>query len=312
MPRPHVVVIGSSNIDLVCRVPMLPRPGETVGGGEFMTACGGKGANQAVAAARSGADVHFITRVGNDAHGRLMLDTLEREGVQVLPAEPDPATPTGTALILVDDAGENAIAVAPGANHRLVPDALAAYEDVVASAAVALFQMELQPETVAAGLSLAQSRGVFTVLNYAPCTGTPEHVIQAGISLLVVNQTEAGWLAGADLADEQAFATGLDTMLSMGAEAVVVTLGKRGAVLATKKGRRFIDSCTVNPVDTTGAGDTFCGALCSQLARGVALHEAVRYGCAAGSLATTALGAQSAIPTREQIHRLMDSQPRDM
>ncbi|XAL98034.1 ribokinase [Phycisphaeraceae bacterium D3-23] len=303
----RVVVIGSSNIDLICRVPHLPAPGETVAGGDLVTVCGGKGANQAVAAARSGAEVHLITRVGDDAHGHLMRDTLEREGVTVLPAEPDPVTPTGTALILVDAQGENTIAVAPGANHQLLPDALDVYEDVIASSAVVLCQMEVLPKTVAAALALADRHDVFSVLNYAPTAGEPERVIGAGVSLLVVNEVEAGWITGADPSDERALSRGVDTLLGNRVRAVAVTLGKRGAILASGEGRRTIDGFSVNPVDTTGAGDTFCGALCAQLARGASLPEAVRYGCAAGALATTALGAQSAIPGRSQIEALLTS-----
>ncbi|MFI4860808.1 MAG: ribokinase [Phycisphaerales bacterium JB063] len=304
----RVVVVGSSNIDLVCRVPHLPRPGETVGGGTFVTVCGGKGANQAVAAARADTQVTFITRLGDDGHGQMMRSALEHEGIDVVPNEPDPDTPTGTALIMVDHHGENSIAVAPGANHRLLPADLAPLETDIAQASVVLFQMEVPLETVEAGLELAHKHGVSTVVNYAPTVDHPQRIINARVSLLVVNETEARWLAGV-AADDQT--TDLhritDALLATGVGAVAVTLGPRGAALATPDTRMSIDPFPVDPIDTTGAGDTFCGALCAQLSRGADLPQALRFACAAGALATTALGAQSAIPSRVSVDRLLNA-----
>lgn len=300
MSKPRVVVVGSSNMDLVCQVPRLPRPGETVTGGTFVTVCGGKGANQAVAAARCGADVRFITRLGDDAHGNALRESLQGEGIAVHPNEPDPESPTGTALILVDAQGENAIAVAPGANHRLTPDDLERHTGDFTDAGVALFQMEVPADTVAAGLSLARRHGLKTVLNFAPAV-EERAMIGPDVSLLVVNETEAGQLTGIQWqVDEQ-----LDALLALGVGGVVLTLGDRGAAFVSPEHRGEVAGYAVEPVDTTGAGDTFCGALCAELARGAALAQAVRFACAAGALATTALGAQSAIPSEAATRRLM-------
>lgn len=303
MPKPRVVVVGSSNMDLVCQVPRLPHPGETVGGGSFVTACGGKGANQAVAAARAGADVRFLTRLGDDAHGRALRDALKREGIAVHPERPDPETPTGTALILVDAQGENAIAVAPGANDRLTPDDLHQHAADFDDAGVALFQMEVPAETIAAGLALAWDRGVTTVLNFAPAVQA-RGMIGPGVSLLVVNETEAGQLTGLDAGTGVGVL--LDALLGLGVGGAVLTLGAGGAVFAFGRQRGEVAGFAVEAVDTTGAGDTFCGALCAELARGAAPADAVRYACAAGALATTALGAQSATPSDSATRRLLN------
>lgn len=309
MPASRVVVVGSSNMDLVCRVPALPRPGETVGGGAFATHPGGKGANQAVAAARTGARVVFVTRLGDDAHGRALRDILQRESITLRPDTPDPDTPTGTALILVDEHAENMIAVAPGANHRLGPGDLDAAEPDIASAMVLLCQMEVPDDTVAAALARARRHGVTTVLNYAPTTDAPARVIGPAVSLLVVNETEAGFLAGAAVDDAAALERGVAAILGMGVGAVVVTLGERGALYASAGRRVDVPGVPVEPVDTTGAGDTFCGALCARLAAGMDIEPALRYACAAGALATTAAGAQSAIPTRAQVDRFLADGP---
>ncbi len=293
----EVVVVGSVNLDVVVPVERHPAPGETVLGGDHEQLPGGKGANQAVAAARLGCAVAFVGRVGADDPGRRLRATLDREGVDTRALRDDDA-PSGLAMISVAPGGENTIVVSPGANGRVgAPDVRDA-ADLLARAAVTLVQLEIPPEAVTAA---ARAAGGTLVLNPAPARDLdPEVLARAGV--LVPNRTELGLLAGTDPprgADEAAaVAATID-----GPGAVVVTLGEHGAVVVEGGQGEHVPAPRVDAVDTTGAGDAFCGALADALARGADLVEAVRWAVRAASLSVTRAGALGAMPTRAEVER---------
>ncbi|WP_415830264.1 ribokinase, partial [Kibdelosporangium persicum] len=285
-----------ANVDLVVDVPRPPRGGETILGGDLRRNPGGKGANQAVAAALAGgAETTFVGALGADDSADLLLTSLERAGVRTdLTGRAD--APTGTALITVSPDGENTIVVAPGANARLELDT--ARTARIAAADVVLAQLEI-PLDVVRGASAARGPGVLMALNAAPAQALPDDVWDA-IDLLIVNEHEA-----VELTQAAGSAAELAAMLLERVSAVVITLGRGGCVVA-EKGRDplRIPGFSVDAVDTTGAGDTFCGVLAAALARGLELAEAARLACAAGALAVTRPGAQSAVPTAAEVAAL--------
>lgn len=282
-----VTVVGSANLDLVARVARIPGPGETLLASDYAEHAGGKGLNQAVAAARAGASVRFVGAVGNDAAGRRLDEVMVAEGIDPVLAISD--LPTGRALISVDDRAENAIVVVPGANTSVVADL-----DAVARADLALFQLEVPIDVVTEAAVAAAAASVTVVVNPAPARDLPDRLVSA-CDVLVPNQHEVELLGGAD------------GLLDRGAAAVVVTLGDAGADLITVGGRERIDPFPVDPVDTTGAGDAFCGALAARIAAGAELRDAVTWAAAAGALATTVHGAVPAQPTAAQIQAFIDA-----
>lgn len=291
-----VVVVGSANVDLVVDVPRHPAPGETILGGNLRRTPGGKGANQAVAAARAGgADTWFLGALGRDEAADLLLGSLTGAGVHTdLVARTE--EPTGTALIWVTDDGENAIIVAPGANAEVTVDAAAAGR--LAAADVVLAQLEIPLETVVAS-ARARRGGSRFVLNAAPSRDLPAHV-WAEIDVLVVNEHEARDLVGHHGSPGELTATLLKRV-----PAVVITLGGVGALVAERGSEpATVTAPTVTVVDTTGAGDTFCGVLAAALADGASLGDAARLAAAAGALAVTRPGAQAAVPTATETARL--------
>lgn len=283
----RVVVLGSLNMDEVVVVPHLPAAGETVVGGSLRTTPGGKGANQAVAAARLGGEVHMVGRVGRDHFGATLRSSLAEEGVGV-DALLDDAEPSGTALIIVDARGENQIAVAPGANGRIDEADVERALDLVGEGDVLVAQLEIPLQAVGAAMRGARARGARTVLNAAPAVRLAPELLQA-LDVLVVNQHEAAVLAGG-AGDEGA------TLLAMGPRAVIVTLGGDGSLLRTAAGVRRAPAPRVEVVDTTAAGDAFVGALARWLAAGRALEEALPYANAAGAHAAAHAGAQTSLP----------------
>ena len=301
---PVVVVVGGVNTDMVVQTPHLPRPGETVGGGSFLTTPGGKGANQAVAAARLGAAVRFIGKVGADPFGEAARENLRRYGIDTAGLACDPREPSGVALIFVDAAGENAIAVAPGANMALTADEVASQEGLLAGADVVVGQCEVPAEATLAAFRLAHDRGIRTVLNAAP--GMPLSAAwSAVVDTLVVNEGEAalvGGAAGLTAESPAGWAAGLQRL---GYAQVILTVGVQGAWVATADGTRHVPAWGVDTIDTTGAGDGFVGGLAVALAEGQALDAAVRFACAVGALATTAMGAQVALPDRAAVGALV-------
>lgn len=286
-----VCVVGSANWDLVARAERLPRPGETVLGRDYAEHAGGKGLNQAVAVARAGAPCAFVGCVGDDSPGAELRHVLERDGVDCRRLAVRPAA-TGRALIGVDDDGENSIIVVPGANAGVDTEVIAAAADVIGEAAVVLAQLEVPLASVAAALAAARAGGAVTVLDPAPATPLPPELL-ALCDVLVPNEHELAVLGATS------------DLLHAGVGAVVVTLGSRGAEVVTPGGTDHVDPFTVAAVDTTAAGDAFCGAMCARLAGGASLAEAVRFGAAAGALAATVPGAVPSLPTLGAIERLL-------
>lgn len=300
----HVIVVGSANLDLVVTTPQLPRPGETVLGKDFRTVPGGKGANQAVAAARAGAECAFVGAVGTDGFGRQLRDNLVAAGVDVRGLRAVPG-PSGVALIAVDRAAENFIVVAPGANTGLT-DLDAADEAAIGAADVLLLQLEVPLPTVLAAADRARAQRTTVVLNAAPATPLPAQLLDL-VDVLVVNEHEAAVVAGVT-ADDPAVL--LDALLAL-VPRVVLTLGARGAAYADRSGlRREIPAPTIEAVDTTAAGDAFTGALAVGWAeRGGApdadaVTEVLRWACAAGAACAQRSGASTALPDRAAIDAL--------
>jgi ribokinase len=298
----RVAVVGSLNMDLIARTPRIPQPGETILGSEFCTAPGGKGANQAVAAARLGAQVSMVGRVGSDAFAQPMLASLTAAGVDHRHVIQDAQAATGVALIVVDDGGQNSIVVAPGANARLSPADVDAARAAIAAAHVLLLQLESPLEAVTRAAELAHAHGVTVVLNPAPARELPAELL-ALVDVLVPNESETAILTGlpaSGQAEVQAAA-----LLELGVGAALLTLGERGALLARPEGTKHVPAFRVTPVDTTAAGDAFVGGFAAALAEEKSPIEAVRWGCAAGALATTKLGAQPSLPTRQEVEALL-------
>ncbi len=306
MPLAPIVVVGSLNLDRVVRCPAIPRPGQTVAGGDVAEVPGGKGANQAVAAARlaGGRPVRLVGRVGDDAAGRRLLDALAHAGVDAVHVRPLPGVPCGTALILVDPAGENAIVVSPGANGRLAPADL----PDLADAAVVLLQLEVPIETA---LAAARQPGrPLVILDPAPvpATGLPAGLY--AVDLITPNQTEAESLTGIPVVTPDDAHRAAAVLIGRGAGRVVTKLGAAGCAVSEPDaaGRvvtRHVPGFTVPVVDTTAAGDAFNGALAVALADGRSLPDAARFANAAGALACTRGGAQSSAPARDAVDRMV-------
>ena len=304
--RRPIVVIGSINMDLVSRVPRLPAPGETVLGTAFAIIPGGKGANQAVAAARLGGDVHLIGRVGQDDFGRQLLAGLTSNGVSTDHVLMTPGVPSGCAAIAVDDAGENSIVVVPGANGLVSPADVDAAERSIAGAAVVVMQLEVPIETVRHAVALCRRLGVPTILDPAPAPpgGLPGELYD--VDVFTPNQAEAAALLGMPEQVGRLSARDIAArLLARGCRAVLLKLGAAGSML----GERDVSIVEVAPfpvrvVDTTAAGDAFTGALAVAMAEGMPLTEAARFANAAGALCCTQFGAQPALPTRAAVEKL--------
>ena len=302
-----ILVVGSSNIDLVASVDRLPSRGETVLGYRFAQSFGGKGANQAVAAARAGAEVAFLSKLGADANGRLIEQHLAAQGLSRPILLRDAEFPTGVAMILVDHSGENQIAVVPGSNGRLTPADLRQHRELIAGARVLLLQMEIPRETVFEALRLGRECGLTTILNPAPAAPLPSDLLRL-VDILTPNESEAQVLTGsADPAEAARILT------DRGVGTVVVTCGANGAFLTVgKKDVTHIPGFLVETIDSTGAGDAFNGALACAVAEGVPLKSAIVRANAAGALATTGRGAQESMPTKDDIEQLCRSGVRQM
>ena len=302
----RIVVVGSSNTDMVVRVRMLPRPGETVLGGTFFTARGGKGANQAVAAARAGGSVALIACLGDDALGDDTLAALAAEGIDVDGVRRIAATPSGVALILVDEQGENSIAVASGANALLGPEQVSCCAELLSPGDVLLTQLETPLESVLASARAAKRAGARVILNPAPARELPDELLQL-VSVLTPNEAEAAQLAGLPSREEHAMDEAATALLRRGIGAVVITLGAAGAYVATAENRETIPGWQVESRDSTGAGDVFNGALAVALAERMALVDAVRFANAAAAISVTRDGAQPSAPRRAEILEMLAS-----
>jgi len=300
----RVTVVGSLNMDLVVRAPRIPQPGETIIGGDFRQVPGGKGANQAVAAARLGARVSMVGRLGRDAFGQALLEGLAGDGVDHTFVIRDEEAATGVALIVVDDGGQNSIVVASGANARLSVGDVEAAQAAIVEADVLLLQLESPLEAVFRTAEMAHARGVTVVLNPAPARSLPASLL-AMVDVLIPNESETALLTEMPVTDRVQAEAAAAALLEMGVGAVILTLGERGALLAQPKGVTHVPPFEVAPVDTTAAGDAFVGGLATALAEGKSLARAVRWGNAAGALAVTRAGAQPSLPTRGAVTRLL-------
>ena len=302
--KKQIVVIGSLNMDLVALSPRIPRPGETLLGHEFRTAPGGKGANQAVAAARLGGDVAMVGRVGADDFGDALLANLQANRVAHDWVLRDADAASGVAIIVVDDVGENSIVVLSGANMRLTPADVEAAESVIARSGVMLLQLESPLDAVTRAAELGRRHGATVVLNPAPARPLPPELLSL-VDVLIPNETETTMLTGLPVSDEADMRAAAAALQSRGVGAVILTLGERGAFLIHDDVAQHIPAFAVQPVDTTAAGDAFVGGFAVALAEGRPLPEAVRWGNAAGALAATGLGAQPSLPRRAAVEALL-------
>lgn len=301
-----IVVVGSVNTDMVVKGRRLPRPGETVIGGEFVMVPGGKGANQAVAAARLGTEVTLVAKVGEDLLGKQAVENYRRERINVDLILRDPATHTGVALILVDSAGENLISVASGANAALSPADVDRAADCIAEADLLMLQLEIPLASVCRAAEIAAKAAVPVILDPAPATPLPRELLER-TTFLTPNEQEAEQLTGIAVRDEASARRAAKQLRDGGARNVLVTLGGKGALLATAERDTLFPAPTVDAVDSTAAGDAFNGGLAWALSRGVPVEEAVRQACLVGALATTRIGAQSSLPTLEEFNRFASS-----
>lgn len=299
-----IAVVGSSNTDMIVKVERLPRPGETVLGGVFSTAAGGKGANQAVAASRAGGSVAMIARVGDDAFGAQAVKGLRADGIDVSRVKVDPGAPSGVALIFVDRRGENSIAVASGANAGLSPDDVTAAGESIRSAEILLMQLETPLETVACAAGIARRAGVRVILNPAPARPLDDSLLRA-LSVITPNESEAEALTGISVKDDAGAQRAAAALLKKGVETVIITMGERGAFVKTAGISARISGFAVEAVDATAAGDVFNGALAVALAEGKGLEESVRFANAAAAMSVTKMGAQPSIPKRVEIERML-------
>jgi ribokinase len=300
MKKQRILVVGSSNTDMVIQTPKFPLPGETLLGGKFFMNPGGKGANQAVAASRLGGMVTFIGKTGDDVFGKQAIHLLEDEGINVDFVSTDNEQPSGVAMITVDESGENTIVVAPGSNGTLSPNDFDLSGDELNSCDIVLMQLEIPIETVEYIAKKANALNKTVVLNPAPATQLSDELLNA-LSVITPNETEAELLTGVKVKDEETALQAATILQQKGVNTVIITLGKNGAFVLSDSFTGQIPAPKVNTVDTTAAGDTFNGALVVGLSENRDIKNTIQFACNAASLAVTKLGAQASIPTREDL-----------
>ena len=296
----RIVVIGSCNTDMVINTERLPQPGETIIGGNFFMNAGGKGANQAVAAARLGGRGSFMAKVGNDHFGTRSIEQYRNEGIDVEHILVDGDHPSGVALIMVDAKGENCIAVASGANALLRPEDIDKATDTIERGDIVLMQLETPLETVEYASRIAREKGKKVILNPAPALHLPESLLN-NLYMIIANETETEYISGIKITDMDSICRAADIISSRGVENVVITLGSKGAFVKENGAYHQVPAIKVKAVDATAAGDTFCGALCVALAEGKDILEAVEFANRCASVTVTRLGAQSSLPYRSEI-----------
>ncbi len=297
---PGILVIGSSNTDMVIQSEKLPSPGETVMGNKFLMNPGGKGANQAVAAVRLGGNVSFITKTGNDLFGKQSVQNLRKEGINTNYIITDSLHPSGVALIMVDANGENSIVVAPGSNGFLVKGDIEKALSALHEAEYVLMQLEIPLSTVEFVIDSAFESGKKVLLNPAPAQNLSDDILKK-IYVITPNQTEAFILSGIKVFDEDTARQAAMILKTKGVQIVIITLGSKGAYVVTDSISKLIPAPEVKAIDTTAAGDVFNGALAVALSEGRDIENAVRFACSCASIAVTRVGAQSSIPFRKEI-----------
>ncbi|WP_106830880.1 ribokinase [Parabacteroides pacaensis] len=295
-----ILVVGSSNTDMVIKSPHLPRPGETVLGGTFFMNPGGKGANQAVAAARLGAPVIFVAKTGNDIFGHQSQQLFEEEGIDTSYIFSDSKNPSGVALITVDAKGENCIVVASGANAHLTPDDLKSAEEAIERADIILMQLEIPIQTVEYVAELAFKKNKKVIVNPAPARKLSPELLR-NLYLITPNETEAEIISGIKIRDKESALQAAKAIYNMGVNHVIITLGSKGALVYSKDIQEEIPALKVDPVDTTAAGDVFNGALTVAISEGRGLIDAVRFANKAAAISVTRVGAQASSPYRNEV-----------
>ncbi len=301
-----ITVIGSANQDIIMQLSHLPLPGETVGEGLLSYANGGKGANQAVAASRTGCSVSLIAALGSDKTGETMLSSFMDEHINTEAVSLLNGHNTGTAFILVNREGENCIAVAPGANSHLQPQHIEAAHSLVSKSSWGLMQCEISSETQLAVIRLLKDLSIPLILNYAPFR-EPGIALSSGITGLVVNELEAGELLSSPISNVEQARESAGVLYRLGPKWVIITLGSDGVVLADDTGIHHFPGFKITPVDTTASGDAFCGVLAAGLDKGMSLHQAIERAQAAGALTATKIGAQPSLPYQSQIDHFITS-----
>ena len=303
MEKNRILVIGSSNTDMTVRSATLPKPGETVLGGDFRMGPGGKGANQAVAARLLGGEVTFVCKLGRDMFGEGASKHYESCGLdtsKILWSD----KPSGVALITVDSKAENSIVVASGANADMTVTDIDSVADIIKSSGILLLQLEIPMDTVVHAAEIAYNAGVQVVLNPAPAAVLPAELLKC-VSILIPNETEASAISGIDINNFETAAAAAERLKGVGVREVIITMGSRGSVVCDGD-CTFVPAVKVNAVDTTAAGDTFCGGVCVALSEGKDLLEAVKFATAASSIAVQRPGAQDSIPNRCEVDKLLN------
>lgn len=307
MPKKNVVVVGSSNTDMIIQMKTIPRPGETLLGGKFSIAPGGKGANQAVGAARAarpGTQVIFVAKVGKDIFGEQAITGFKKDKIQTDYVFQDSNNPSGVALIFVADDGKNSIAVASGANSALSPADVKKASQAIKNADILVLQLETPLETVRTAIEIADQAGVPIILNPAPVQKLPPEILRK-VTLLTPNEIEAETLTGIAVKNKTTAAQAAQILHDLGVPIVIITLGAKGAYLSTPTVKQMIKPFPVKALDTTAAGDIFNGSLAASLSEGTGLLEAVHFASAAAALSVTKLGAQPSAPKRREIIDLL-------
>jgi len=295
----RIFVVGSANTDMVVKASKLPGPGETILGGTFFMNAGGKGANQAVAAARLGGNVTLVAKVGNDIFGKQTIEGLQKENINTDYVFVDGEAPSGTALITVNDEGENCIVVAPGANANLLPADISTVKNIT-DAEIILMQLEIPMETIVAIAKNAKANHQRVILNPAPAQKLDDELLD-GLFLITPNETEASLLIGIKVDDEATASLAGRLFLNKGVQNVLITMGSQGAYFQNKNLSLMIDAPVVRATDTTAAGDTFSGALAVAITENMDWKKAIQFAVKAASLSVTRLGAQASIPYRCEI-----------
>lgn len=298
--KQQILVVGSTNTDMVIKAAHLPRPGETILGGTFFMNPGGKGANQAVAIARLGAPVTFICKTGTDIFGHQSQQLFEAEGINTSYVFSDPQNPSGVALISVDDKAENCIVVASGANANLTPEDLKKAEEAIDQCDIVLLQLEIPMETVEYVAKIAFEKGKKVILNPAPAQPLSAKLL-SHLYLITPNETEAEMISGVKITDEASANEAAQVLSEKGVQNVIITLGSKGALVYSNGESEVVPAYKVNAIDTTAAGDVFNGALTVALSEGRDLKEASRFGCKASAISVTRSGAQSSAPYRNEV-----------
>ncbi|MBL8062503.1 MAG: ribokinase [Anaerolineales bacterium] len=297
MLKHDVIVVGSLNADLVVKSPRFPQPGETISGEDLQIIPGGKGANQAVAAARQGVAVAMVGRVGSDSFGPFLVGNLKSNQVDTSHVIVDDSA-TGTAIIVVDANGQNSIVLSPGANGMVSPADVDSASFL--NSKLLLLQLEIPTPTVLHAAQKAREHGLTVILNPAPAKTLPAELL-ANVDILIPNESELSLLAGLPVNDVDSAELAAKEILKQGVKTVIVTLGSKGALLVNASQTTQVDTYKVNVVDTTAAGDAFIGGFASAMLSGKSLSDSVRYGCACGALATTKFGAQPSLPTKAEV-----------